>query len=198
MKRRPRNNSYNDRYNDYDRDDEYLPPEPKRGKPVNNNNPSWFNATVIAVLAGIFVLGIGVGIAFSAATPTNPTSVVTNLQIDQQAPNPEVCIQNGASAMAVSTRLYVTLNPFKVFVAQAGMEPACIIRRANWSVLEQRKLLTAEQSRDCRQKMNTFGYIGNLDNKDKVTIDCVYQSDNAKNLFLGGASTPTLGNDDQF
>jgi len=198
MKRRPRNNSYNDdRYNDYDQD-EYVPPESKRGKPIVNKTPSWFNATAIAVIAGIFVLGIGVGIAFSAATPTNPTSVVTNLQIDQQAPNPEVCIQNGASAISVNTRLYVTLNPFKVFVAQAAMEPACILRRANWSILEQRKLLTAEQSRECRQKMNTFGYVGSLDNKDKVSIDCVYQSDNAKNLFLGGASTPTFSSDDQF
>jgi hypothetical protein len=196
MKRRPRNNSYNDeRYDRYDREDNY---EPKRGTPPVNKTPSWFNATAIAVIAGIFVLGIGVGIAFSAATPTNPTSVVTNLQIDQQAPNPEICIQNGASAMAVSTRLYVTLNPFKVFVAQAGMEPACILRRANWSILEQRKLISGDQTRDCRNRMNTFGYVGSLDNKDKVSIDCVYQSDNAKNLFLGGASTPTLGSDDQF
>jgi hypothetical protein len=198
MKRRPRGNSYNDRYDD-DRYDEYLPPNPKRGTPPVNKTPSWFNAATIAVIAGIFILGIGVGIAFSAATPTNSTSLVTNLQIDQQAPNPEVCIQNGASAISLNTRFYVTLVPFKVYVAQAAMEPACILRRANWTVLEQRKLVSADQTRDCRQKMNTFGYVGNLDNKDKVEIDCVYQSENAKNLFLpSGASTPTIGNDDQF
>lgn len=164
-----------------------------------NKNPSWLNATTIAIIAGIFILGIGVGIAFSAATPTNSTSLVTNLQIDQQAPNAEVCIQNGASAISVNTRFYVTLVPFKVYIAQAGMEPACILRRANWTVLEQRKLLTPDQTRECRQKMNTFGYVGNLDNKDKVSIDCVYQSENAKNLFLpSGASTPSIGGDDQF
>lgn len=196
MKRKPRINSYNNRdFDDYDRETDFDE-DPKRGKPKPG---SWLNATVLAVLAGIFVLGIGVGIAFSAATPTNPTSVVTNLQIDQQAPNPEVCIQNGASAISLNTRFYVTLNPFKVYVAQAAMEPACILRRANWSVLEQRKLLTSDQSRECRQRMNTFGYVGNLDNKDKVSIDCVYQSENAKNLFLpGGASTPSIGGDDQF
>ncbi|BAU13477.1 hypothetical protein LEP3755_40160 [Leptolyngbya sp. NIES-3755] len=196
MKRRPRNNSYNDeRFNRYDREDNY---EPNRGKPPVNNSPSWFNATAIGIIAAIFVLGIGVGIAFSAATPTNSTSLVTNLQLDQKAPNAEVCIQNGASAMAVSTRLYVTLVPFKVFVAQAAMEPACILRRANWTVLEQRKLLTAEQTRDCRNRMNTFGYVGDLNNKDKLSVDCVYQSDSAKNLFLDGASIPTLGSDEQF
>lgn len=163
-----------------------------------NKSPSWFNATAIGIIAAIFVLGIGVGIAFSSATPTNSTSLVTNLQLDQKAPNPDVCIQNGASAMAVSTRLYVTLVPFKVFVAQAAMEPACILRRANWSILEQRKLVTGEQTRDCRNRMNTFGYIGDLNNKDKLSIDCVYQSDSAKNLFLDGASIPTLGSDEQF
>ncbi|GAP93839.1 DUF3172 domain-containing protein [Leptolyngbya sp. NIES-2104] len=194
MKRRPRNNSYNDdRYSRYD--DDY---EPNRGKPPVNKSPSWFNATAIGIIAAIFVLGIGVGIAFSAATPTNSTSLVTNLQLDQKAPNPDICIQNGASAMAVSTRLYVTLVPFKVFVAQAAMEPACILRRANWSILEQRKLLSGEQTRDCRNRMNTFGYVGDLNNKDKLSIDCVYQSDSAKNLFLDGASIPTLGSDEQF
>ncbi|MCU0551323.1 MAG: DUF3172 domain-containing protein [Leptolyngbya sp. Prado105] len=196
MKRRPRGNPYNDdRYDD--RYDEYLPPN--RGTPPVNKPPSWFNATVLAVVAGIFVLGIGVGIAFSAATPTNSTSLVTNLQIDQQAPNAEVCIQNGASAISVNTRFYVTLVPFKVYVAQAGMEPACILRRANWTILEQRKLISPDQTRECRNRMNTFGYVGNLDNKDKVSIDCVYQSENAKNLFLpSGAATPTIGGDDQF
>jgi hypothetical protein len=194
MKRRPRNNPYND----YDREDEFFPPEPNRGKPPVKNTPSWFNATAIAILAGIFVIGIGIGIAINTATPTNSTSLVTNLQIDQQAPSPEVCIQNGASAISVNTRLYVTLVPFKVFVAQAEMQPACILRRSNWTILEQRNLITSEQTRECRQKMNTFGYIGDLNNRDKVSIDCVYQSENAKNLFVSGAATPTLGNDDQF
>jgi hypothetical protein len=202
MKRRPRFDSYNNRDDrrdyDYNRDDEfeYAPePEPQsRGKKA----ASWLSATAIAILAGVFILGIGVGIGFSATTATNDTALVTNLQVDQKAPNPDVCIQNGASAISLNTRLYVTLTPFKVYVAQGSMEPACVIRRANWAVLEQRKLLTAEQSRECRQRMNTFAYVGNLDNKP--TIDCIYQSDNAKNLFLSGGSaqTPSLGGDDQF
>jgi hypothetical protein len=201
MKRRPRSNSYNrdydyDRDRDRDRDPDYEPSEPQ--KSAKSKVASWFNATAIAVLAGVFILGIGVGIGFSATTSTNDTALVTNVQVDQKAPNPDICIQNGASAISLSTRLYVTMTPFRVFVAQGGMEPACVLRRANWAVLEQRKLLTADQSRDCRNRMNTFAYVGNLDNKP--TIDCIYQSDNAKNLFISGGAGqgPLLGGDEQF
>ncbi len=193
MKRKSRPNSYNDRdYDETPRRNDYEPQEPKAGK---SKVASWFNATAIAVLAGIFIVGIGVGVAFSSAVPTNREALVSDVQVDQQAPNPDICIQNGASALAMSTRLYVSLRPFKVFVAQAAMEPACVLRRANWTVLEQRKLLTSEQSRECQQKMNTFAYTGDLNNKP--TIDCVYQSDNAKNLFLN-AGDSSLGTGNQF
>jgi hypothetical protein len=192
MKRRPKSNSYNDYdrndYDGYDRRPDFTPPDPKPEK----KGTSLFNATAIAIIAGIFILGIGVGIGFSTVTPNQNGVLQTNVQLDQQAPTPDVCIQNGASAMSMTARLYVTLNPFKVYVAQAGMEPACVLRRANWAVLEQRKLLTSDQSRECRQRLSTFGYVGSLENKP--IIDCVYQSDNAKNLFLDGNS-PGENND---
>ncbi|MBW4419107.1 MAG: DUF3172 domain-containing protein [Myxacorys californica WJT36-NPBG1] len=192
MKRRPRSNSYNDYdRNDFDNSDrrpDVTPPDPKPEKKGN----SLFNATAIAIIAGIFILGIGVGIGFTSVVPNQNGVLQTNVQLDQQAPSPDVCIQNGASAMSMTARLYVTLAPFKVYVAQAGMEPACVLRRANWAVLEQRKLLTSDQSRECRQRLSTFGYVGSLENKP--IIDCVYQSDNAKNLFLDG-SAPSQNND---
>lgn len=192
MKRRPKSNSYNDYdrndSDDYDRRPDFTPPNPKPEKKGN----SLFNATAIAIIAGVFILGIGVGIGFTTVAPNQNGVLQTNVQLDQQAPTPDVCIQNGASAMSMTARLYVTLNPFKVYVAQAGMEPACVLRRANWAVLEQRKLLTSDQSRECRQRLSTFGYVGSLENKP--IIDCVYQSDNAKNLFLDG-SAPTENND---
>jgi Protein of unknown function (DUF3172) len=202
MKRRPRSSSYND-YDDYDNydrgnnDRNYRDDNDNRGTSVKSKAVSWFNATAISILAGIFILGIGVGVAFSSTTgSSDPNAVVSGIQIDAKAPNADVCIQNGASAMSMSTRLYVTLNPFKVYVAQAAMEPACVLRKANWTVLEQRKLVTAEQSRECQRRMNTFSYTGNLDNKP--TIDCVYQSDNAKNLFLGGDAAGVNPANDQF
>ena len=93
--------------------------------------------------------------------------------------------------MAMETRFFVTLNPFKVYVAQAAMQPACVLRSSNWAILEQRKLVTSDQVRECRQRMNTFAYIGPLESTPK--IDCIYQSDNAKNMFLttpGSGTTP--------
>lgn len=202
MKRRPRNQSsydnYDDRYDDR-YEDRYDEPASKsnKGGSMKSKAVSWFNTTAIAILAGIFVLGIGVGVAFSTSTGSGSTeTIVSNIQLDAKAPNPEVCIQNGASAMSMSTRLYVTLSPFKVYIAQAAMEPACVLRKANWAVLEQRKLLTSAQSRECQQRMNTFAYTGSLDNKPG--IDCVYQSDDAKNLFRGSEAVNTNPANDQF
>ncbi len=191
MKRRSKSSSsnYNRDYEpEYDREtgDDYLPPDNnKKGKA---KAPSPFNYTSLAIIAGIFVLGIGVGIAFSSTTVSNDTNIASNVAIDSKAPNPEICIQNGASAMAMETRFFVTLNPFKVYVAQAAMQPACVLRSSNWAILEQRKLVTSDQVRECRQRMNTFAYVGALESTPK--IDCIYQSDNAKNLFL---TTPGSG-----
>ncbi|PSB18696.1 DUF3172 domain-containing protein [Phormidesmis priestleyi ULC007] len=184
MKRRPKNSSY-----DYERDDEaYTPPD--KGKQSKPKTP--FNYTSLFIIAGIFILGIGVGIGFSSTASTSDTSVVSNVQIDARAPNAEICIQNGASAIALETRFFVTLNPFKVYVAQANTQPGCVLRSASWQVLEQRNLITPEQVRACRQRMNTFSYVGALESNPK--IDCVYQSDSAKNLFLAapgsGAAPP--------
>lgn len=186
MKRRPRNLPPN---YDRSRDDDYMTSE-KPAKPKGN---SLFNYTSLAIIAGIFILGIGVGVAFSSSVSSSPNAIVSNVQIDQSAPNPEICIQNGASAIAMETRFFVTLNPFKVYVAQASTKPACVLRSANWAVLEQRKLVTADQSRECRQRMNTFGYTGTLESNPQ--IDCLYQSENAKNLFLTtpGAGAPPPG-----
>jgi hypothetical protein len=57
-----------------------------------------------------------------------------------------------------------------------------VLRTNNWSILEQRELVKSEQVRDCKQRMNTFGFTGDLGSSPE--IDCVYQNDSAKNLFL--------------
>jgi Protein of unknown function (DUF3172) len=191
MKRRSRSSSSNyDREYDrnYDREpvDDYVPPD--SGKKGKSKSSTPFNYTSLAIIAGIFILGIGVGIAFSSTTVSNDTNIASNVAIDSKAPNPEICIQNGASAMAMETRFFVTLNPFKVYVAQAGIQPACVLRSANWAILEQRKLVSSDQVRECRQRMNTFAYTGALESNPR--IDCIYQSENAKNMFL---TTPGSG-----
>ncbi len=151
---------------------------------------SAFNYTSIAILAGVFILGVGIGIALSSTATLDPKNVASREVIDRYAPNPELCVQYGASAMVMDTRLFVSLNPFNVYVAQPSMRPGCVLRTNNWAILEQRKLVTSEQVRDCKNRMNTFGFTGDLGSSPE--INCIYQNDGAKNYYLNqpGAVAP--------
>ena len=149
-----------------------------------------FNYTSIFVLAGVFILGIGIGIAFSSTATLSPSNVASREFIDQSAPNPELCVQYGASAMVMDTRLFVSLNPFNVYVAQPSLRPGCVMRSNNWSILEQRRLISSQQVRDCKNRMNTFAFTGDLGSSPE--INCVYQNDSARNFYLNqpGAVAP--------
>lgn len=144
--------------------------------------PSLFNLTTIAILGGVLVLGIGIGIAFSSTTTLTPANVASREFIDTRAPNPEICVQYGASAMVMDARLFVTLNPFNVYVSQPSMRPGCVLRQNNWAILEQRKLVTSDQVRDCKNRLNTFGFTGSLDSENP-DIRCIYQNEAAQNFF---------------
>jgi hypothetical protein len=150
--------------------------------------PSFFNLTTIAIMGAIFAIGIGIGIAFSSTATFDPGNVASREVIDRSAPNTELCVQFGASAMVADLRVFLTLNPFNVFVTQPTLRPGCVLRQNNWSILEQRKVVTSEQVRDCKQRMNTFGFTGTLESNPQ--INCIYQNNNAGNLFLtqGGVS----------
>ncbi|MBW4549704.1 MAG: DUF3172 domain-containing protein [Aphanocapsa sp. GSE-SYN-MK-11-07L] len=158
--------------------------------------PPAVNSTTLAIVGAVFVLGIGIGVAFSKTTTLSPENVASTEFIDKSAPNPEFCIQYGASAISFDTRVFVTFNPFNVFVSQSTMQPGCVMRINNIAILEQRKLVTSEQMRDCRQRMNTFGYTGNLDGSPQIS--CLYQSNVDKNKFLNqpgvGAPPPETTN----
>ncbi len=144
--------------------------------------PPAINSANLAILGAVLLVGIGIGVAFSKTTTLSPENVASTEFIDKSAPNPEFCIQYGASAISFDTRVFVTFNPFNVFVSQSTMQPGCVMRINNIAILEQRKLVTSEQMRDCRQRMNTFGYTGNLDASPQIS--CIYQSDADKNRFL--------------
>lgn len=141
------------------------------------------------------MLGIGIGIAFSSTATLDPKNVASREFIDQRAPNPELCAQYGASAMVMDTRLFVTLNPFNVYVSQPSMRPGCVLRRNNWAILEQQNLVTSEQVNECKNRMNTFGFTGELGSSPD--INCVYQNDAAKNFYVNqpGAVAPTVETD---
>lgn len=152
-----------------------------------STSSGFFNSTVLAILAGVFILGVGIGIAFSSTATLTPTNVASREFIDRSAPNADLCVQYGASAIVTDTRVFVTLNPFNVYVTQPKMQPGCVMRTNNWSILEQRKAVTGEDVRECKNRMNTFGYTGDLG--DKPEVDCIYQNDAEKNRFLNQPGT---------
>lgn len=156
---------------------------------------SLLNYASLGILAAIFILGIGIGIAFSSTATISPENVASREFIDRSAPNAELCVQYGASAMVTDMRVYVTLNPFNVYISQPAMTPGCVLRTNNWAILEQRRLITQDQVRDCKNRMNTFGFTGTLEGKPD--INCIYQNSSAKNLFLNPPGAIDTGPDTQ-
>ena len=95
----------------------------------------------------------------------------------------------GASAMAFDQRVFVSFNPFNVYVAQADVKPACVLRPANVvPILKDRKLINDKEVFACKSNMNTWAFVGNLDNQPQLS--CVYKSQDAQNEFL---SNPKFG-----
>jgi hypothetical protein len=133
-------------------------------------------------MGAIFVLGVVVGIGLSSGSSFTPENVASREVIDRSAPDAELCVQFGASAIVTDMRLFLTLNPFSVYITQPVMQPGCVLRRNNWAILEQQRLVTSQQVNDCKNRMNTFGYTGTL--KEKPSINCIYQNNAAGNLFL--------------
>lgn len=163
----------------------------------SNTSTSKFNATYWAIISAVFIIGIGLGITFSSATNLNSENVTSTVAIDRSVPNPEFCAQYGASAVVTDMRLYMSLSPFSVYVTQPRMVPGCVMRRTNWSILEDQNLVSREQVRDCKNRMNTFAFTGKLENSPQV--DCVYQNDSAGKFFNNkgnGGFVPSPERDD--
>lgn len=161
------------------------------GGPGDGKGPA-FNVSQIAVLAGVLVVGIGIGTAISSTTQGNQGNIASSQQLDMAVADPEFCKQWGASAFVIDVQMYTTMNPSTSFVTQPKLQPGCVIRRENWSVLQKEGAVTAEQMRQCKQRMNTFAYIGSV--KDKPEVRCVYQTDIVDNKFqTKGIADDTVG-----
>jgi hypothetical protein len=142
-----------------------------------------------ALLAGVFVLGVGLGVTVDSAINTNPKDLASRDAVDQAAPNSKLCAEMGASAMAFDQRVFVSFNPFNVYVAQADVKPACVLRQANVvPILKDRKLINDKEVFACKANMNTWAFVGDLD--DQPQLSCVYKSEDAQNEFL---SNPKFG-----
>jgi len=142
-----------------------------------------------SILGGIFVLGVGTGVTVDSQINTNPKDLASRDAVDKAAPNAKLCTTYGASAMAFDQRVFVSFNPFNVYVAQADVKPACVLRSQNVvPVLQDKKLIDSNEVRKCKSNMNTWAFVGDLD--DYPQLSCVYQSQDAQNEFL---SNPKYG-----
>lgn len=138
-----------------------------------------------ALVAAAFVTGLGAGVYFDAEINVSPNQVASTEIIDRRTPNSEVCMAYGYSAMVFDQRVFVTYNPFNLYVTQPEVKPGCVLRRSNFSVLEREKLVTDKQVESCKRRMNTFGFVGDLRGADPE-VSCVYHSEEAENQYLLG------------
>ena len=176
---------YDERRNgrEYDRRDPFADRDRKERSSFGGFNlPLNVSYPTLAVMGAVFIGGIALGMGLSLNPSDNLVNVASRDVIDRRSPSPEICLKFGASAMVTDMRVFMTLNPFNVYVTQPVMQPGCVLRTNNWAVLEQARLITGEQVSDCKRRMNTFGYTGSLEGSPK--INCVYQNDAAGNLFL--------------
>ncbi len=159
----------------------YTPRKPFKNSNGLNGQVS-LNTGTIAVLAGVLVLGVGIGSAITSTTQGGEGNIASQQQLDMAVPDPEFCRQWGASAFVIDVEMYTTLNPSTSFVTQPALQPGCVIRRENWSLLQKQGVITNEDVRECKQRMNTFAYIGSI--RDNPSVRCVYQADVKDNKFI--------------
>jgi len=162
-----------------------YPRGPRSGPPPSGGGGGAnfrMNTGTIAVLAGVLVVGVGIGSAITSTTQGGQGNIASQQQLDMAVPDPEFCRQWGASAFVIDVEMYTTLNPSTSFVTQPALQPGCVIRRENWTVLQKQGAITNEDVRECKQRMNTFAYIGSI--RDNPIVRCVYQADIKENKFI--------------
>ncbi len=164
--------------NEFSRPSSSRPP----GGGAGGGNGISMNTGTIAVLAGVLVFGVGIGSAVTSTTQGGQGNIASQQQLDMAVPDPEFCRQWGASAFVIDVEMYTTLNPSTSFVTQPALQPGCVIRRENWTVLQKQGAITNEDVRECKQRMNTFAYIGSI--RDNPVVRCVYQADVNENKFI--------------
>ncbi|PNW85127.1 hypothetical protein CHLRE_03g172900v5 [Chlamydomonas reinhardtii] len=135
-----------------------------------------------AVVAAAFVVGLGIGTWFDSEVVLTPANVSSTEIIDRAVPNADICMANGYSASVLSMNVFVTYNPFNVYISQPQVKGGCVLRRANVGLLEREQLVTPHDVDLCKQRMNTFAYVGDL--KSEPEVACVYHSEEAENQYL--------------
>ncbi|MBD2503309.1 DUF3172 domain-containing protein [Anabaena azotica] len=147
----------------------------------HKNQPFRLNTMIVAIVCAALLVGVLIGVSLTSVANSNPENIASSVYIDSAAPDANLCVQYGASAIVTDTRVFLTLNPFKVYITQPRMQPGCVLRTSDWAILQQRNLITSQQTGDCKNRLNTFAYTGKLENSPQIS--CVYENDAAGNLF---------------
>ena len=106
------------------------------------------NSNSIAILAGVLVIGVGIGSLITSTTSGGQGNIASQQQLDMAVPDPDFCRQYGASAFVIDVEMYTTLNPSTSFVTQPALQPGCVIRRENWTVLQKQGAINNEDVRE--------------------------------------------------
>jgi len=105
--RRPRDGRYDrgeqDRYDAPPRGGYGRPPGPPPGG-GGGQGGFQFSTLTVAVLAGVLVVGIGIGSAVTSTTTGDQGNIASSQQLDMAVPDPEFCRQWGASASSWTSR----------------------------------------------------------------------------------------------
>ena len=153
-RRGPSRNSYSSN----SREDYNFPRRDRKSLPSSENKINLSTGT-IAILAGVLILGVGIGSAITSTTDGGQGNIASQQQLDMAVPDPEFCRQWGASAFVIDVEMYTTLNPSTSFVTQPALQPGCVIRRENWTVLQKQGAISNEDVRDCKQRMLSLIHI---------------------------------------
>jgi hypothetical protein len=182
----PNNDPY--RFNNNNRNGN-RPPPPNSTTTTTNDPGSMSNLTKAFVTAA-FVAGIGTGTWFNSTASFATSNVASTEIVDRKTPNSGVCMANGYSSMVFDQRIFVSFNPFNVYVAQPEVKPGCVLRRSNVGLLERKGLVSKDEVGKCTWRLNTFGFVNAIDgvpgegNGQPPKVSCLYHSEDGENAFL--------------
>ena len=103
--RRPRRGSNRIYYSSNPRDTDSYGQRNSRLPASSSEQKINFNTGTIAVLAGVLILGVGIGSAITITTDGGQGNIASQQQLDMAVPDPEFCRQWGASAFVIDVEM---------------------------------------------------------------------------------------------
>jgi len=106
LARREEGNKFNNR-----KDSNFRNKYEPRGRRFDSSGPSdggggiRINSNSIAILAGVLVIGVGIGSLITSTTSGGQGNIASQQQLDMAVPDPDFCRQYGASAFVIDIEM---------------------------------------------------------------------------------------------